>query len=152
LTDNGQPWHAFAAIFITGATWSLDWTARRALIGDIFTAKALTNALSLDAGLNTGSNIVGPLFGTVLIRFGNYAVAYAGIVALVGSALLLTLSLQLANSQTSGLKHDSPVKQLRDAAAIMFTNRALLAAVLLSTAFNFFGFPVMQMLPVIGRD
>ncbi|MEX2598879.1 MAG: MFS transporter [Dehalococcoidia bacterium] len=152
VSGNGQPWHAFAAIFITGTTWAFDWSARRALIADIFRGKALTNATSLDSGLVTGSNMIGPLFGTALIRLSDFGGAYMGIAALMASALVLTLSLRVTTHQTKDPVKSSPLKHLKDAAGVMGHNPTLLAAVLLTAAFNFFGFPFMQMVPVIGRD
>lgn len=152
FTGNGQAWHAFTAIFITGTMWALDWPARRALIADIFSGKALTNATSLDSGLITGSNMIGPLFGTTLIRFGDFGGAYAGIATLLASALLLTFSLRIDARPAQDPSPVSPLRHVRDAASAMVENRTLLAAVLLTAAFNFFGFPFMQMVPVIGRE
>jgi MFS family permease len=147
-----QAWHAYAAIFITGTTWAIDYAARRALLGDVFQGSALTNATSLDAGLVTGSNFLGPLVGTALIRVGGFAGAYAGIVLLTVAGLALVLSMKSPARQPRAADGTSPGRQVRDAVLLIRGNRAVLATVLLTAAFNFFGWPFMQMVPVIGRD
>ena len=78
--------HAYAMIFITGTTWSIDYAARRALLGDLFEGKELTSATALDSGLVTGSNLIGPLLGTILIRFVDFGGAYVGISFMMASA------------------------------------------------------------------
>lgn len=147
-----EAWHAYAAILVTGTTWAIDYAARRALLGDVFQGSALTNATALDAGLVTGSNFLGPLVGTVLIRVGGFASAYAGIVLLTVAGLALVLSMKVSARQPRAADDTSPGRQVRDAVLLVRGNRAVLATVLLTAAFNFFGWPFMQMVPVIGRD
>jgi MFS family permease len=147
-----EAWHAYAAILVTGTTWAIDYAARRALLGDVFQGPALTNATALDSGLVTGSNFLGPLVGTVLIRVGGFASAYAGIVILTVAGLALVLSMKVSARQPRAADGTSPGRQVRDAVLLVRGNRAVLATVLLTAVFNFFGWPFMQVVPVISRD
>ncbi len=153
LTGMGQYWHAHVAIFITGTTWALDYASRRALLGDIFTGRALTNATSLDAGLVTGTNMIGPLLGTAVIRFFEFHGAYILICLLTVGAISFVLSIRnLPRATSAVVNRGSPRAQIQDSLNLLRTNRVLLGAVLVTIAFNFFGWPFMQMVPVIARN
>lgn len=146
-----QPWHAFIAILITGASWAVDFATRRAFLADIFTGRALTNAMALDIGLLNATNLTGPIIGTVLIRLGGFPGAYAGItlLALTGLALVLTVAAPRRPRSTAA---QNPLKQLRAGVGLLRANRAARAAVLVTIALNLFGWPMSQMVPVIARD
>ena len=144
--------HAYAMIFITGTTWAIDYAARRALLGDLFEGKELTSATALDSGLVTGSNLIGPLLGTILIRFVDFGGAYVGISFMMASALLLVLSMRVNTPQAYSSKAQSVLSQVSSSIELMRTNRAVLGTVLLTASFNFFGWPYVQMVPVIARD
>ncbi len=151
-TGHQVAWMAYLMIFITGTTWAVDYAARRALLGDIFTGRVLTNATFLDAGLVTGSNMVGPLVGTTLIRYTGFTGAYVGIALLMLMGLALVLSIRVNSDQTRTVSRGPVGQQLRAATSIMRTNRTVLGAVLLTAAFNFFGFPFVQLVSVVARD
>jgi MFS family permease len=152
-TGHAQYWHAYLAIFITGTTWALDYASRRALLGDIFTGRALTNATSLDAGLVTGSNMIGPLLGTAVMRLFDFNGAYVAIFLLTIGALSLVLSIRnLPRASAATVNRGSPLAQIRDSLDLLRTNRVLLGAVLVTIVFNMMGWPFVQMVPVIARN
>lgn len=147
-----SPLHAYAMIFITGTTWSIDYAARRALLGDMFEGKDLTSATALDSGLVTGSNLIGPLLGTILIRFSDFGGAYVGITFMMASALFLVLSMRVNIKQAYSSNAQGVFSQVTSSFELMRSNKAVLGTVLLTASFNFFGWPYVQMVPVIARD
>jgi MFS family permease len=152
-TGHAQYWHAYVAIFVTGTTWAIDYASRRALLGDIFEGRALTNATSLDAGLVTGSNMVGPLLGTAIMRVFAFHGAYVAILLLSIGALAFVLSIcNLPRASSATINRGSPFAQIRDSLNLIRTNRVLLGAVLVTIAFNMMGWPFVQMVPVIARN
>ncbi len=150
--DWALPWHAFAMIFVTGTSWAIDYAARRALLADIFRGSALTNAVALDSGLVTGTNMVGPLLGTLLVRFTDFSGAYVGIALMMTAALFLVLSMRVRAQQTRSKPRGSAFQQIAESAFLVRRSRTVLGAVLVTAAFNFFGWPFIQMVPVIARD
>jgi MFS family permease len=151
-SNSAEAWHVYPIVFVTGTTWALDYASRRALLADIFSGRALTNALSLDAGLVTGSQMIGPLLGTALISIVSFEGAYAGITLLTLAALSIVLSVRARPRAGAPRSSGSPFKQVRDAIGIMRSNRAVLAAVLVTIVFNMFGWPAVQMVSVVARD
>jgi predicted MFS family arabinose efflux permease len=152
-TGHAQYWHAYVAIFVTGTTWAIDYASRRALLGDIFEGRALTNATSLDAGLVTGSNMIGPLLGTAIMRVFEFHGAYVAILLLTIGALAFVLSIRnLPRASSATVNRGSPLAQISDSLTLLRTNRVLLGAVLVTIAFNMLGWPFIQMVPVIARN
>ena len=66
-TDSIAAWHVYAAVFVQGATKSLEDPSRRTAILDIVGERRLVNALSLDTISNTSGKMLGPLLGGVMI-------------------------------------------------------------------------------------
>lgn len=67
FSDSIQSWHVFAAVFVQGATKSLEDPSRRTGILDIVGERRLVNALSLDTISNTSGKMLGPLLGGLMI-------------------------------------------------------------------------------------
>ncbi len=66
-SDSVAAWHVFTAVFLQGATKSLEDPSRRTAILDIVGERRLVNALSLDTMSNTAGKMLGPLLGGVMI-------------------------------------------------------------------------------------
>ncbi len=116
----------------------------------MFRGRALTNAMSLDTGVLISSNLTGPLFGTALIRWTDFGGAYVGIsvFTVAGLVLLFTVS---GGMQPAGAA-PAPLRVLAEALAIARRHRSVMAALLLTMAFNLFGWPISTQIPVIARD
>ena len=67
FTDAIQAWHVYSAVFLQGATKSLEDPSRRTAILDIVGERRLVNALSLDTISNTAGKMLGPLLGGIMI-------------------------------------------------------------------------------------
>ncbi|MDE2766158.1 MAG: MFS transporter [Chloroflexota bacterium] len=149
LAERVAPWHAFAAIALTGTAWALDYTARRAYLASLFEGRSLTNAMALDTGLLISSNLTGPVLGTVLIRWSGFGGAYAGIAVL--SALAIALVLTARTDRAPG-QRANPLNAIAEAVAVTRRQRPILAAVLVTASFNLFGWPISTQIPVMARD
>ena len=152
MLDRAQPWHAYAIMFIAGCGWSVDFAARRSFLADIFKGPGLTNAISLDSALLMGSNMLGPVIGTVLIRYVEFSGAYLGIALLSALTLLLVLSIKGQAKATPEGGHESVASYIRGAVQLVRTNANVRVSVQLTIAFNIFGYPVVYMIPVVARD
>ena len=145
-----EPWHAYLATFLTGSAWAVDFSARRAYFAEIFRGDALTNAISLDVVCLTGSSIVGPLFAGAIIELVDFSGSYALMFGLYLAAgwVLFTIP----KTESMGEVKAPVLRQLKESVTVLATNRALVAALTITVSLNFFGFPFLTMVPVIGRD
>ncbi len=145
-----EPWHAYLATFLTGSAWAVDFSARRAYFAEIFRGDALTNAISLDVVALTGSSIVGPLFAGTIIELVDFSGSYAlmlGLYVAVGWVLFT-----IPKTESMGEEKMPVLRQLKESVTMLASNRALVAALTITVSLNFFGFPFLTMVPVIGRD
>ena len=147
-----QPWHAYIGIFITGTGWTLDFVARRSLYSELFPSSGLVNAISLDTASMTGTMMIGPILGGSLISLAGFAGAYWAMIAMFLIALLLVLAISDKGSGKSNVAMGSMFSQVKEALRTIRSNRTIWAAFLVTVFLNFFGFPYMQMVPVIARD
>ncbi len=145
-----EPWHAYLATFLTGSAWAVDFSARRAYFAEIFRGDALTNAISLDVVSLTGSSIVGPLFAGTIIELVDFSGSYALMFGLYLAAgwVLFTIP----KTESMGEEKTPVLRQLKESVTMLANNRALVAALTITVSLNFFGFPFLTMVPVIGRD
>ena len=147
-----QPWHAFAASFVTGSAWTVDFSARRSYFGELFGPDELVNAVALDATALTGAAMLGPLLGGLLITLIGYSGVYAVMLVFyaAGFGLLFTVRATPPLARSDGAP--SVGGQVVEAVRMIRTNRALWAALTVTVSLNFFGFPYLQMAPVIAYD
>ncbi len=151
VTEQIASWHVFLAVFLQGATKSLEDPARRTAILDIVGAGRLVNGLSLDTMSNTLGKMVGPLmFGLLVDTSGNIG------------AYIFILIIHLLNLGVLTRVRIPPVQQVlaREpvwrslGAAVQFArhDRMLLGMLYITIVMNALAFPAQQFIPAIGRD
>ena len=147
-----QPIHIFISTFCLGSSWSLDFATRRSFFAGLFEEDKLSNAVSLDVALLFGSLLLGPMFSGALIRLSGFPLAYGMILLFYLLALLILSRVPKSINDTKN-NSDIPIaKQLFEAIHMITSNRSLWSALTVTVALNFFGFPYLQMVPVIARD
>ena len=147
-----EVWHLAVASFVNGITWAGDMPLRRALMGDLAGHGRMVQAMSLDAVFSNACRLIGPGLGGLLL-------AQGGLQAVLLCATLLYLPVLAA---LVGLADPPPAQDaatrptmrellLRGLNAAR-ESRPLQATLWITVLFNLFGWPVLSMIPVIGRD
>jgi MFS family permease len=146
-----EVWHLAAASAMSGTLWAGDMPLRRGLMGDIAGPARVAKAMSLDGVATSACRLIGPGLGGLLL-------AQAGLPGVfLFSALLYLPMLWLL----SGLRepHLAPVHAKRSLAALLVggfqaarESPQLLATLWLTILFNLFAWPVLSMVPVIGKE
>jgi MFS family permease len=147
-----EVWHLAVASFINGIVWAGDMPLRRALMGDLAGHGRMVQAMSLDAVVSNACRLIGPMLGGLLL-------AQGGLQAVLLCATLLYLPVLAAlrgladppPAQTAATKpsvRDMLLGGLHTARA----SRPLQSTLWITVLFNLFGWPVLSMIPVIGRD
>ena len=147
-------WQVYLAIFLTGMGWTLDFAARRSYYSELFPPGGLVNAVSLDTASMTGSFMLGPALGGWLISTVGFSGAYIVMLGLyiVGLIAICSIKTNDPKTETSLRPIQSILLQVVEAARMARYNQTVWAVFLVTFALNFFGFPYMQMVPVIARD
>ena len=152
ISGDIELWHVYLAIFITGTGWTLDFAARRSYYSELFTPAGLVNAVSLDTVSLTGSMVLGPFLGGSLISLVGFSGTYAVMVAMYLVGFIVVLSLAMAGITRNSTSNDGISSQVKEAVRMVRGNRTIWTVFLVTVALNFFGFPYIQMVPVIARD
>jgi MFS family permease len=147
-----EVWHLAVASFINGIVWAGDMPLRRALMGDLAGHGRMVQAMSLDAVVSNACRLIGPMLGGLLL-------AQGGLQAVLLCATLLYLPVLAA---LRGLADPPPAQAAATKPSVrdmllggLHTARAsrpLQAILWITVLFNLFGWPVLSMIPVIGRD
>ncbi len=144
-------YHAALGVFCSGFFWALDFPVRRTMLGDLAGRRRLGAAMALDSSTSNFTRILGPLTGGGLMFTIGIGGAYlAGVVCFGCGALLLLFTAYRrppALPTGKGLLAD-----IRDVFAYLPHAPVVLGTVLLTVLMNVFGFPYLNMLPVIGRE
>ncbi len=167
FTDSIAVWHVFAAVFLQGATKSLEDPSRRTGILDIVGERRLVNALSLDTISNTSGKMLGPLLGGIMIdSSGSLISGYLGGMSVeqggfVGACSLIVLIHLIDLAVMTRVR--IPVKERSSTAAPIWRSlgesvRYALATPLLwgmlyvTIIMNALAFPLQQFIPDIGSN
>lgn len=137
--------------FTGGLFWVLDFPVRRALIGDAVEEDQLGGAMAIDTIANNGTRMLGPIAGGALLQFVGLSGAFFVAILIYLACLVLNLRLGIGHTYVAREDErisDSMLKGLR----FVNKNRMLLAFLLITVAYNLFGFPLLSLVPVLGRD
>lgn len=145
-------WQVLLISFIGGLFWVLDFPVRRALIGDAVPVSVLGKAMGMDTIANNGTRMLGPLLGGALLQ-------YAGLIGVLFTALVfyamcfvLTLKLQLGRVITGSADTGGLLATVRQGMLVVRRDPVLLGTLMVTVIYNLFGFPMLSLVPVLGRD
>lgn len=146
-------WLAAAGAFLSGAFWASDLPVRRKLAADYVDGARLPGAMALDGATSNGMRAAGPLFGGALYG----VVGIEGVFALAALCYLAALAIAFALPAVPGAAAADagpfrPFSGAAEAARLAFRRRDVGRLLLVTVAFNIWGFPYLAMIPVIGRD
>jgi MFS family permease len=146
-----QIWHLALVSFVNGVCWAADNPVRRMMIGDVVGPERMGTAMSIDAGTNNASRVIGPsLSGLLLAQVGIAAVFWLG-------AALYVLSLAAAfkvrvRSRGAQTRHPPFLSSIRQGLAWVRGEPRMIGILMITVYFNVFGWPFTSMIPVFGTD
>ncbi len=165
--DAIQSWHVYAAVFIQGATKSLEDPSRRTGILDIVGERRLVNALSLDTISNTAGKMLGPLLGGIMIDTSGPLVASwlqgvsaetgafvgaAGLILLIHVADLVLMTRVRIPNKTRSATFQPVWRSLGDAVRYALATPLLWGMLYVTIIMNALAFPLQQFIPDIGAN
>ena len=143
-------YHIVVASFLSGIFWATDMPVRRRLLGDL-SGGALSMAMSLDAATGNATRMLGPLLGGITLQFmGVFGVFFfSGVVYAICFVMVILTRIP---GRISPVGSFTLISDLLAGVRYVAGDRKLRRILVITIAFNVFGFPFTSMIPVLGRD
>ena len=165
FTGNFNVIFAFILAFSNGITWVVDLAVRRRVLVDNINKNLLSSSLAMETLSNNATRLVGPLCAGTLYTF----VGLGGIFILqfIMYVLALILILKFKKSKKhikylSSLNKISSniqthwahglLKEILKTGKSAYNSLSLRLVLLVTLIFNIFGFPLVSLIPVLGRE
>ena len=165
ITNNFNVYFAFTLAFINGITWVVDLAVRRRVLAENIKKNLLSSSLAMETLSNNATRLIGPLCAGSLYAF----VGLSGIFCLQLLMYIFALGLIFKFKDNSNNKNflnssNKKVSNIKEHWAhgllgeILKTSKNAyslisLRFVLITTLiFNVFGFPLVSLIPVLGRE
>jgi len=151
LTDEIELWHIGLGAFLNGMIWSADYAVRRTLLGDIAGNNNVGVAMSLDSATTNVTRMLGPLLGGVIYATIGLQGTYLVGLVLFSSAIyfIQTMTYRPGPALAMGSNFFT---DLREGLRYIRSNRVITMVLTVTVVLNFFGFPFVAMVPVIGNE
>lgn len=135
--------------FLAGFHWAIDFPVRRTLLGEIAGIDRAGKAMSLDTMASSGTRVLGPLMGGgVYATIGlEGAFVATGLLYLVAAWAMASVS-----ARGSEPSRGSVVDSIRAGWVALRRQSVLVATMAATILYNIWAFPVISMIPVIGKD
>ncbi len=159
--DHFNIFFALLLAFINGTTWVIDLAVRRRIITENITEKLLSTSLAMETLSNNSTRLIGPL----LAGFLYLAIDLEGLLLIISSLYFLALSLIICfekisinlNASSTSKKYIvyefiSVFKSLKTILFDAFKNINLKLLLIVTLVFNLFGFPLISLIPVYGKN
>ena len=143
-------WHIAVCVFVSGTCWTMDFPARRTLLGEFAGPDRLGAGVALDSATNNATRMAGPLCGGII--YGLVGLEGAFLVSLAAHAVCVAVALSLATRRMVSTVASEPwFRKMRQGIDSVLRSRDLLSIYLVTIVLNVFGFPYAAMIPVLGR-
>jgi len=144
-------WHIGLGAFLNGMIWSADYAVRRTLLGEIAGNENVGVAMSLDSATTNVTRMLGPLLGGVIYTAiglqGTYLVGL--LLFSIAIYLIRTMTYRPGPALAMGSKFFTDFRQ---GLSYIRSNRTITMVLMVTVVLNFFGFPFVAMVPVIGNE
>lgn len=147
-----QVWMLAVAAFLSGAVWSGDMPLRRSFMGDVVGPQRMSQAMAIDAVANNGSRLAGPTLGGLLLATGDMQAVFAVDALLYVATLIALVGLPREHPKPAGEPGMSLWSLLANGYRTARETPRLAATLFNTILFNIFCWPVISMVPVIGKE
>ena len=144
-------WHLALVSFVNGVCWAADNPVRRMMIGDVVGPERMGTAMSIDAGTNNASRVLGPTLSGVLLAQASIAAVFWLGTALYVLSLAVALKVRV-RSGPSPTAHAPFFASIRQGLAWARNDPRVIGVFLITIYFNVFGWPFTSLIPVFGTD
>ncbi len=155
LTWSGhiQIWHITVLAFLFGTASAMEITARQAMLIELAGREALPSAIALQTTAFNLGRILGPTLAAPLMVAGNEALVFglngsSFVFVIVGLLFARTrFKVQKEAEQRKGL-----MTEFREGLSYIRAHSVIASIILMAVLLGFFGLPMLQQIPALGRD
>ena len=165
ITNNFNVYFAFTLAFINGITWVVDLAVRRRVLAENIKKNLLSSSLAMETLSNNATRLIGPLCAGSLYAF----VGLSGIFCLQLLMYIFALGLILrfkdntnkkqfsnsSNKSVSNIKNHwahGLLNEILKTGKNAYSLISLRFVLIITLIFNVFGFPLVSLIPVLGRE
>ena len=158
LTGQLNPYYVLVIVAIMGLVRPSDLGVRGALVANIMPHDQLIGAISISRTTMDTARITGALSGAGLFAALGMGPAYVAIVSLYIVSTLLTLGVVAPSkphpidAAADGLQRRSPMRDLREGVAYVWTTPRMRAAMWIAFLANLTAYPLSGLLPYVARE
>jgi MFS family permease len=155
LTGVIQIWHIVILAFLLGSANAIEITARQAMLIELVGKGALPNAIALQSTIFNAARVIGPsLVAPFLIFIQGNGEGWAFLVNGI-SYLFIIVSLFFVHTPfktTQSMENRNLWAEFREGQSYIRQTRSVAMIILMASLLGWFGFPLLQQIPVIARD
>jgi len=145
-------WNLLAIAVVNGACTGTLSPARAAYIFNITGRPHIANAMALNAMTIAATRLVAPALGGFLIAFAGPDIIYLIMAASLIASIVVLYGFVGKATEEHALKHQSPLKELREGFTYLCKEHMLLWLVLASLGAQLLGEPVFQLFPAFAQN
>ena len=155
---------AFLLAFINGITWVVDLAVRRRVLADNIDQNLLSSSLAMETLSNNATRLIGPLCagslyalvglaGIFSVQFFMYILALGFIIKFQKSKkhILISPSTKIEPIIKQHWAHGL-LKEILKTGKNAYNLASLRLVLIITLIFNIFGFPLVSLIPVLGRE
>ncbi len=152
LAGDVKVWQVLLISFLGGVFWVLDFPIRRSMIGDVVPANSLGQAMAFDTIANNGTRALGPVLGGVLLQYTGLPGMFLLTLLLYTLCFLLCCGFTATEKRAVADSERGLLNQMQQGFQIVSASPIILATLLVTVVYNLFAFPMLSLVPVLGRD
>ncbi len=163
--DKFNVFYAFFLAFINGITWVVDLAVRRRVLADNIEKTVLSSSLAMETMSNNATRLIGPLCAGSLYAFLGLSGIFGLQFLMYVFAFILIYKFQKSRAQRNIVFNKKSIEsKIRQhwahglLAEILKTGKnayklvSLRLVFIITLIFNIFGFPLVSLIPVLGRE
>ena len=155
LTGVIQIWHIVGLAFLLGSANAIEITARQAMLIELVGKDPLPNAIALQSTIFNAARVIGPsLVAPFLIFIQGSGEGWAFLANGI-SYLFIIISLFFVQTPFKTVQERSErnlLAEFREGQTYIRQTRSVAMIILMVSVLGWFGFPLLQQIPVIARD
>ena len=165
FTDYFNIFYAFFLAFVNGITWVVDLAVRRRVLADNIDKALLSSSLAMETLSNNATRLIGPLCagslyafvgltGIFSLQFFMYIIAFGLILKFQNSRNQINVTLSKQHVEPKIREHwaHGLLAEILKTGKNAYSIINLRLVLIITLIFNIFGFPLVSLIPVLGRE